>query len=181
MGSDSIKILEQAKKIRLLILDVDGVLTDGTIFYTDQGTQAKKFHVHDGVGMQMLMRSGIEIAVISGKESAAARHRLVELGVKYIYQGIENKTVAFCELKRKLNLENQQIAYVGDDLPDLPVLAQAGLKIAVANAVSVVLENVDWVASKAGGYGAVREVCEMILHAQGALDVQRAYYQGCQS
>ena len=127
---------QRAAKIKLLILDVDGVLTDGKIYLDDTGRETKGFNSKDGVGIKNLLKTGVKIAVISGRESAAVNHRMNPLGVKDIYQNQADKTVAFNALKRTYNLTNEQIAYVGDDLPDLTVMREIGLSIAVADAVA---------------------------------------------
>ena len=153
-----------ALNLKLLILDVDGVLTDGTVYYFDNGVEGKGFHVQDGLGMKQLMRRGIEIAIISGKASLATHNRLQALGVKHIYLGVgDNKGEYFLELKQKLKLVDSNIVYVGDDLPDLPIMQQVGLSIAVTNAVPEVKKIADYVTERGGGDGAVREVCDMLL------------------
>ena len=151
--------------LKLLILDVDGVLTDGTVYYFDNGVEGKGFHIQDGLGMKRLMKRGIEIAIISGKASPATRHRLESLGVRHSYLGVgEDKGQSFLELKQKLGLVDENIVYVGDDLPDLPIMQQVGLSIAVANAVPEIKNLADHVTKRCGGEGAVREVCDMLLH-----------------
>jgi 3-deoxy-D-manno-octulosonate 8-phosphate phosphatase (KDO 8-P phosphatase) len=151
--------------LKLLILDVDGVLTNGTVYYFDNGIEGKGFNIQDGLGMKQLMRRGVEIAIISGKSSLATQNRLEALGVRHIYLGVgEDKSKNFLELKQKLNLVDKNIVYVGDDLPDLPIMQQVGFSIAVANAVPKVKMIADHVTEHCGGEGAVREVCDMLLH-----------------
>lgn len=170
-------ILKRAAKIQLLILDVDGVLTNGKIYYNDNGTQAKAFYVPDGLGMKMLLRSGVAIAVISGKFSTATKNRLQELGVKHIYLGHENKTAVFAKLVKKLKIQHNAIAYVGDDIPDLPLMQRVGLSIAVKNAQPLVLKTATIVTKNCGGKGAIREICDLILQAQNNLTTQvEAYF-----
>lgn len=169
-------MLSKLRNIKLLILDVDGVLTDGKILYCDDGTQTKAFFVPDGLGMKMLLRAGIEIAVISGKKSRATQLRLKELGVKYIFLGHENKTAIFSKLKSKLKIDSQQIAYIGDDIPDLPLMQQVGVSFAVNNAHPLLLKKAYAVTTKEGGCGAVREVCELILKAHKKFDQQLEFY-----
>lgn len=170
------EIQKKAEKIKLLILDVDGVLTDGTVFIDDDDKEMKAFNIHDGLGIRMLQRNGVEIAIISGGAASAIEHRALHLGVKHIYLSQEKKVPIFLELKQKLNLSDEQIAYVGDDIPDLPVMQQVGLAVAVPNAVAEVLKEADWVTKKSGGFGAVREVCELILFAQKNLKNAHEFY-----
>lgn len=158
-----------AKPIKLVIFDVDGVLTDGRVYMSESGHEHKAFHIHDGLGMKMLLQAGIEIAIITSRSSQLVAKRMQELGVKHVYQGQKNKVYAYSELLKKLNLSEQQVAYVGDDLPDLTLIRRSGFGIAVANAVPWVREQADWVTTQQGGQGAVREVCELILQAQGLL------------
>lgn len=157
----------KAKPIRLLILDVDGVLTAGFLRYSNQGLEVKDFHVHDGLGIKLLQKSTIAVAIISSKKSAAVTERAKEIGIEHCYLGYENKLPAYEELKQKLQLNDQQIAYMGDDLPDLPLLRRAGLAISVPQAPAIIHEHVDFITTRQGGNGAVREVCELILRAQG--------------
>jgi len=170
------EIQKKAEKIKLLILDVDGVLTDGTVFIDDDDKEMKAFNIHDGLGIRMLQRNGVEVAVISGGAASAIEHRAFRLGIKYIYLGKEKKTQVFLDLKQKLNLTDDQIAYVGDDIPDLPIMKQVGFAIAVSNAVAEVLAVADLVTKKAGGFGAVREVCNLIMSAQGTLKHAQQFY-----
>jgi 3-deoxy-D-manno-octulosonate 8-phosphate phosphatase (KDO 8-P phosphatase) len=160
---------EKAKLIRLLILDVDGVLTNGTIYYGNNGIELKGFHIHDGLGINMLQQSGIPVAVISGKTSEGVARRLAELKVEHVYLGHQDKVPAYEELKQTLNLEDQEIAYMGDDLPDLPILFRAGLAISVPQAPAFIKEHVDYTTNIKAGKGAVREACEFIMEAQGTL------------
>lgn len=159
-------IAQKIEKIKLLILDVDGVLTDGKIWLTPDGNEMKSFHTHDGMGIKNLQNAGIAVAVISSRNSAIVTTRMQELGVQHIYQGQVSKIAAFEELLSLLNLSKDAVAYVGDDLPDLPVMTQVGLSIAVANAVARVKQQSDWETQQIGGYGAVREVCDLILQRQ---------------
>lgn len=160
------KIIERAKKIKLLILDVDGVLTDGQLYYDADGNELKAFHVHDGLGIKLLQRSGIAVAIITSRNAPSVAHRMANLGVEHVYQGQSDKLAAYRELLQKLTLAPEQVAYAGDDLIDLPLLKQVGLSIAVANANAAVLTQVHWITSLKGGEGAVREVCELLLKAQ---------------
>lgn len=161
-----------AKQIQLLILDVDGVLTDGQIYYSANGDEIKAFHIHDGWGIRALIRSGISIAVITGRKSALTKRRADELNIPYYFEGQQHKLDAYGQLKDKLQLTDQQIAYVGDDILDLPVMRKVGLPVAVQNAVKPVQAVATWHTTKSGGNGAVREVCELIMNAQGTLETQ---------
>ncbi len=159
-------LLEKVKKIRLLILDVDGILTTGALFYGPKGESIKTFHVHDGLGIQLLQKFSVKIAIISSKKSPAVMNRLKHLTIKYLYLGSKNKLLSYNDLKQKLRLSDDAIAYMGDDLPDLPVLQRVGLAITVPEALEIVQQHVHWVTKHPGGQGAVREVCDTILFAQ---------------
>ena len=162
--------LGNAKLIKLLILDVDGVLTDGGLYFDDNGTEFKRFNALDGHGIKMLLDSGIEVAIISARHSKCVAHRLNGLGVKHYYQGQSDKALAFKDLIKKLNLEPNEVAYVGDDVIDLPVMSAIALPIAVANAHTFVKENALLTTKNCGGEGAVREVCDYLLKAQDKYD-----------
>jgi 3-deoxy-D-manno-octulosonate 8-phosphate phosphatase (KDO 8-P phosphatase) len=169
-------ILEQARQIRLVIFDVDGVLTDGSIYIGDDGQEYKAFNSRDGHGMKMLQRTGIALAVVTGRTSEVVRIRMKSLGVKHVYQGQLDKLRAYEELKDLLDLGDEQIAYVGDDLVDLPVMRRVGLSIAVADAHTLVRRHSHWQTGSPGGRGAAREVCELVMEAQGTLDEITASY-----
>lgn len=160
----------KAKKIRLLIADVDGVLTSGALFYGNQGSEMKDFNVHDGLGMKLLQKSGVHIAIITAKQSQIVTLRMQDLEIKHVYQGQSNKLIAYQELKQTLGLDDSEIAYIGDDLPDLPLLLRVGLPVSVPNAPKIMHEHVAFITETAGGKGAVRELCEMIMKAQGTYD-----------
>lgn len=157
---------EKAKQIVLLLLDVDGVLTDGRIILDDRGVETKQFHVRDGQGIALLMRAGIEVGLISARSSPSVRHRAKELGIRLVRQGVGNKLLAYEEIKRSRRLRNSQIAYVGDDVIDLPILRSAGLAVTVADGSAHLRSAVDWVTAAGGGLGAVREVAELLLKSQ---------------
>lgn len=159
-------IADKAKKIKLLAFDVDGVFTNGSLWFTPQGEEFKVFHVHDGIGINMILKHGLEIAIISGRNSLAVSKRMEELGIKYVYQGVKDKVAVMGKLMKDLNLVYEEVAFVGDDLPDLALLQQVGLSIAVNNATPKVLEHVLWITEKCGGQGAVREICDGILKAR---------------
>lgn len=157
----------QATTIKLVTFDVDGVLTDRKIYFSDSGHEYKAFNSLDGHGLKMLLKSGVQVGVITTRTSSTVERRMNELGVKYIYQGYQDKLPALEDLRQKLGLSLEQIAHVGDDLPDLPLMRRVGLGIAVADGCEYVVQHADYVTRAAGGKGAVREVCEMIMQAQG--------------
>jgi len=169
-------VVEKAKAIRLLILDVDGVLTSGILYYGNDHMEMKGFHIHDGLGIKLLQKTGVTVAVISGKRSHLVEGRLKELNIDHAYLGHEDKVPAYDDLKQKLELNDNDIAYMGDDLLDLPLLRRAGLAITVPNAPAIMKQYVDFTTIKMGGEGAVREVCELIMNAQGQyLSVIQSY------
>jgi 3-deoxy-D-manno-octulosonate 8-phosphate phosphatase (KDO 8-P phosphatase) len=158
---------ERASRIRMLVLDVDGVLTDGKLYFDHSGNEMKAFNTRDGMGMKALQQCGIEVAVITGRKSEAVAHRMSQLDIQHIYQGREDKLSAFLHLLEVTGLEAQQICFAGDDWIDLPVLSRAGLAVSVADAEDRVKEQAHWITSRNGGDGAVREICNLILIAQG--------------
>jgi len=153
--------------VRLVVFDVDGVFTDGRFYLSDDGVETKAFNTQDGFGVRQLLGAGIEVAVISGRNSGAVTIRMQELGVRHIIQGCRDKVAAFRELATSLGISEMQSVFVGDDMPDLPLLKEVGFAIAVANAVSEVRAACDTTTSAAGGFGAVREVCELVLESLG--------------
>ena len=165
------QLLEKAKKIKCLICDMDGVLTDGLLYIDNHFNELKTFHIQDGVGLKLLMTAGIEVAVITGSHNAVVDHRMEQLGIKYYYKNQLNKQATYQELKKSLNLEDEQFAYIGDDLPDAPIMRQVGLSVAVANAVRQIKEIAVWQTELTGGRGAVREVCDLILNAHDNMDL----------
>ena len=171
--------LRPEQKIKLLVLDVDGVLTSGQIIFGSDGELMKKFHAQDGLGITLAHKAGLSVAIITGRESQMVHLRSAELNIKDVYQGALSKTEALAELMVKYNLTLDQIAFVGDDLNDLPVLIRVGLPCAVANAVPEVKQYAQLVTNHAGGNGAVREVVEYILKAQGKWEgIINTYLQG---
>jgi 3-deoxy-D-manno-octulosonate 8-phosphate phosphatase (KDO 8-P phosphatase) len=160
-------VQQRAARIKLVIFDVDGVLTDGRLYYGAGGEELKVFHVHDGQGIKRLQKAGVTIAIISGRDSAAVTRRMQDLGVEHVFQGDEHKLPIFERLLHKLGITPEQTACVGDDLPDLPLLQKAGLAVAVANAMPVLKRAAHHVTTASGGRGAAREVCDLILDAQG--------------
>ena len=161
------KLKEKLKKIKMLMLDVDGVMTDGRIIMDDEGRQLKNFDVRDGHGLKIIQRYGIEVVILTGRKSEVVNHRASDLDIKEIYQGALNKKEVFAKILQKHNLTADFVAYMGDDIIDIPVLRQVGFSAAVADAVDVVKKSVDYVTKNKGGHGAVRELCEMILQTQG--------------
>jgi 3-deoxy-D-manno-octulosonate 8-phosphate phosphatase (KDO 8-P phosphatase) len=157
----------KAKNISLLLLDVDGVLTDGRIIVDDRGIETKHFHVRDGQGIALLLSSGVEVGLITARSSQSVRHRAKELGIHLVRQGVREKIVAYNKIKRSCGLQDNQVAYMGDDIIDLPTLRQAGLALSVADGWYGLRSEVDYVTQAPGGHGAVREVAEMLLKAQG--------------
>ena len=171
-------VLEKAKRIKLLILDVDGVLTDGRLFFDNNGHEYKCFHARDGHGMKLLRQTGIQIAIISGRKSNSVALRMQSLGVDHVYQGYENKIIALDEIVAKTGILLEQMAHVGDDLLDLPIMRRVGLAVAVCDAVDTVKQHADCCTTLPGGQGAVREVCDAIMQAQGQFDeMVRQYLQ----
>jgi len=171
-------IIEKAKKLKLLILDVDGVLTDGRLFFDDKGKEYKCFHARDGHGIKLLRQTGVEVAVISGRKSNSVALRMKTLGVEYVYQGHENKIAAFNEIIQSLSIQPEQAAHVGDDLLDLPIMKRVGLSIAVNDANEPVKKYADWCTKTPGGQGAVREICDFIMQSQGTFEgILKSYMQ----
>ncbi|WP_419185533.1 3-deoxy-manno-octulosonate-8-phosphatase KdsC [Crenothrix polyspora] len=169
-------VLEKAKQLKLLILDVDGVLTDGRLFFDDQGKEYKCFHARDGHGIKLLRQTGVEVAVISGRKSNSVALRMQSLGIEHVYQGFENKIAALDEIILKTGIMPEQMAHVGDDLLDLPIMIRVGLAIAVSDANFVVKQWADWCTGLPGGLGAVREVCDFIMQAQDSFDKVLSQY-----
>jgi 3-deoxy-D-manno-octulosonate 8-phosphate phosphatase (KDO 8-P phosphatase) len=161
---------DRASRVRHLILDVDGVLTDGRIVYTTSGEQVLSFHVHDGLGIKLLANAGIATSIITARGSSALERRARELGISSLYQGIGDKAAALREISSTLGVHPSAMAAVGDDLVDLSILTKVGFSVAVANAQPAIFPYVDFITNRQGGAGAVREVCEFILRAKGLYD-----------
>lgn len=161
------KLLEIANNIKVLMLDVDGVLTDGSIILDNVGNEFKSFNVRDGHGIKMLMRSGIEVALITGRYSRVVDRRAHELGIKEVFQKCRDKIIAYRQLAEKYSLKDNEIAYIGDDVVDIPLLKRSGLSVAVADAHEEVKAFAMMVTKNRGGRGAVREVCDFLLRAKG--------------
>lgn len=174
--TEDAQVLAKAAKIRLLISDVDGVMTDGKLYYGERGEALKVFSVKDGLGIKLLQSQGIEFAVLSGRQSVFVKQRCQELGIRHVYQGHEHKVAVYQQLLAELKLEPEQVAYIGDDWPDLALIQLSGLGVAVADASPWLKQHADWTTHLAGGQGAVREVCELILHAQSRLSECQQHY-----
>lgn len=160
------ELIERAKKIQCLICDVDGVLTDGRLYIDNFGNEQKSFNVQDGMGLKLLMAAGIEVAVITTARAPLVDHRMKQLDIRHYFKGQVEKQTAYETLKAQLQLPDSAFAYIGDDLPDLPIIQRVGLGVAVANAVPTVKEFARWTTQFTGGNGGVREVCDFILNAQ---------------
>ena len=166
-------VMEKAAKIRLLICDVDGVMSDGLIYQGNSGEELKAFNVRDGYGIRCLLTSGVEVAIITGRKAKLPEDRANTLGITHLYQGQSDKLLAYRELLDKLAVRPGEVAYIGDDLIDWPVMAEVGLSAAVADTHPLLLPKADYVTQIAGGRGAVRELCDLILLAQNKLDAAR--------
>ena len=158
--------LDRLAQLQLVAFDVDGVFTDGRFYLSDDGSETKAFHTQDGYGIRQLLLSGVAVAVISGRHSPAVERRMDELGVEHVVLGCKDKVAALSELADTLNIELADCAYVGDDFPDLALLETVGLSISVANGVSAIQERCDYITRKPGGFGAVREVCDLVVAAK---------------
>ena len=168
--------LDRARRIRLMVFDVDGVLTDGRLWYGPSGEEFKAFHSFDGHGMKMLAASGVACAVLSGRNSAAVTTRCAELGIEHVLQGIEDKGKEFQALLERARVSAGEAGFMGDELVDLPVLTRCGFACAPREAPEAVRRRVHYVASSAAGYGAAREVCEFVMQAQGKLEAALQRY-----
>ncbi|HZV80996.1 MAG TPA: HAD-IIIA family hydrolase [Geobacteraceae bacterium] len=167
---------ERLKKIKLLLLDVDGVMTDGRIIFDSNGVESKFFNVKDGHGIKMLQRSGVEVGIISGRASMVVTNRAKELGIDIVFQKAIDKLTPFLAILSDTGLKEEQVAFVGDDVIDIPVLKRVGFAVAPPDAVAEVLPHVHFVTAKGGGWGAVREVCDLIMKAQGSWGEVTARY-----
>ena len=160
--------LERLTQLRLVAFDVDGVFTDGRFYLSDDGSETKAFHTQDGYGVRQLLLSGVAVAVISGRPSPAVEKRMTELGVRHVILGCRDKVAALQDLAGSLDIDLADCAFVGDDLPDLPLLETVGVSISVANAVAAVQERCDYITQRPGGFGAVREICDLVVAAQSS-------------
>jgi 3-deoxy-D-manno-octulosonate 8-phosphate phosphatase (KDO 8-P phosphatase) len=172
----NLQLLQRGQAIKLAIFDVDGVLTDGRLYFLADGSEFKTFNTLDGQGIKMLIASGVRTAIISGRSTPIVARRAQNLGIQHLYQGREDKLVVLDELLAELGLNYTDVAYLGDDLPDLPVMRRAGLGMAVANANEFVRQHAHGVTQARGGEGAAREFCELILAAQGNLEAAQTAY-----
>jgi 3-deoxy-D-manno-octulosonate 8-phosphate phosphatase (KDO 8-P phosphatase) len=170
------EIINRAKKIKVVVFDVDGVMTDGGLMIGDDGQEYKTFHAHDGLGMKLLRKTPVQMAIITGRTSQVVKIRAETNGIKHCYQGVENKLNAFNDLIEKLDVKAEEVVFVGDDLVDLPPMKRCGLAITVPTSPDYVKECAHYVTSKQAGKGAVREVCELIMQAQGTYDAVTARY-----
>ncbi|TPH17778.1 3-deoxy-manno-octulosonate-8-phosphatase KdsC [Litorilituus lipolyticus] len=168
-GDVSTNVLEKAKHIKLLVCDVDGVFSDGRIYLGNQGEELKAFHTKDGFGVKALGASGVQVAIITGRTSAIVENRMKALNVAHIIQGQEDKLPALITLAQQLNINMSNIAYIGDDMPDLPCIEHVGLGVSVSDAHPLVLNGADFTTFTRGGFGAVREVCDLIMQSQNTL------------
>ncbi len=168
-------LLEKAKNIRLLICDVDGVLSNGKVYYSNSGDEIKSFNIKDGLGIKQLLNNDISVAIITGRQSEIVERRAKELGIPFIYQGKKDKRESYKEIISKLGIQPFQVAHAGDDLPDLPLMQMSGLGISMNDGHFFVKQNADWCTQLNGGDGAVREIADMLLIAQQKLD---AIHQG---
>ena len=172
------KVRRRARKIKLLLLDVDGVMTDGGIVMNHKGEEIKRFDARDGHGIRLLITSGVQVGLLTGRSSRAVTHRARDLGIRMVYQKASNKMEAYQKIKKKTGLSDPEIAYVGDDIVDLPVLRRVGLAMTVNDADEGVKGTVDYVTKQRGGRGAVREVVELLLQAQGKWqELLKKYYE----
>ncbi len=169
-------IIDKARRIKLFVLDVDGVLTDGKLYFTNNGDEFKAFNSLDGHGIKMLQKSGVTVAVITGRTSHIVETRTQALGIKHLIQGREDKLAALDELRKQLPLDYEEIAHMGDDYPDLPLIRRLGLGMTVADGHWAVKEHADWLSQYKGGEGAVREACDFIMLAQGTFEAALQHY-----
>jgi 3-deoxy-D-manno-octulosonate 8-phosphate phosphatase (KDO 8-P phosphatase) len=169
-------VLARAARVRLALFDVDGVLTDGRLIYSNDGRELKAFHVHDGLGLKRLIANGIEVGIITSRMSHMVTERTAELGIAHVYQGQDDKLACYEQLIHALKLDADQTSYCGDDLPDLRIMQRVGLAVAVANAHALIGERAHWRTRLRGGEGAVREVCDLLLAAHGRADAELAHY-----
>ncbi len=170
------KLLNKIRRVKLLISDVDGVLTDGGIIVSDEGVESKQFNVRDGHGLKLLLRYGIDTVLVTGRKSKTVEWRAVDLGITEVHQGIRDKGEIFEDIIKRRGILPEETACIGDDLVDIPIMKRAGFSVAVADAVADVLQMADYVATSRGGRGAVREVCDLILKVQNRWGEIAAHY-----
>jgi 3-deoxy-D-manno-octulosonate 8-phosphate phosphatase (KDO 8-P phosphatase) len=169
---------ERAKRIKLIVFDIDGVMTNGGLMLGDDGLESKVFHSQDGLGLKLLKNTGIQMGIVTGRNSQVVIKRAANIGVKpeHIYQGVEDKLEAFDDLIKKLNLSYETSAFMGDDVIDLPPMRRSGLGVTVPHAMPLVKEHAHYITTREAGFGAVRELCEIIMKAQGTFDGQMAKF-----
>ena len=172
----SADVLERAAKIKLLLFDVDGVLTNGSLFLGDDGQEYKAFNSLDGHGIKMLLRNGIDVGIITGRTSKVVENRVNNLGIKHVFQGCAEKLPVYEDLLNDLELKHDETAFVGDDVVDLPIMLRVGLSIAVENAHALVRQHSHWTTPSSGGHGAAREICEMLIFAQNRYQKEMQIY-----
>ena len=168
------EVLNRAKVIKLVVFDVDGVMTNGGLTIGDDGQEYKTFNSQDGLGMKLLKASGVQLAIITGRTSNIVKQRSDSIGIAHFYQGVDDKLAVFNELVAKLNITPEHAAFMGDDVVDVPPMLRCGLAVSVPAAPSIVQASAHYVTKKHGGHGAVRELCELIMHAQGSFEAQMA-------
>ncbi len=171
-------LLQRARNIRLVVFDVDGVLSDGRLYYDEQGREIKAFHARDGLGMNRLQHYGFELAVITGRDNPVVTHRMASLGIAHVYQGRHDKRIALEDLHHRLGLTMEQTCFVGDDLLDLPLLQRVGLAVVVADAHPWVVDQAHFITRNRGGRGAAREVCDLLLEAHGHRQAEMDFWSG---
>jgi 3-deoxy-D-manno-octulosonate 8-phosphate phosphatase (KDO 8-P phosphatase) len=160
-------LMRQASKIRLVLFDVDGVLTDGRLFFSDSGDEGKSFHARDGLGINLLQQSGVAVGIITARQSRLVEHRARDLDIQHLYQGRKEKFPAYRELCNDLGLSAAEVAFVGDDVVDLPIMLDVGLAITVPEGHKLVKQHAHWTTPSQGGSGAARDACELIMYSQG--------------
>lgn len=169
-------VIERAEKIRLVVFDVDGVLTDGSLFIGDDGQEYKAFNSRDGHGIKMMLRNGVDGAIITGRTSKVVEHRVTDLGIQHVRQGCADKLPVYQEMIATLGLHNEQVAFIGDDIVDLPIMLHTGLSIATSDAHPMVKRHSHWITPSAGGRGAARDLAEMVMFAQGSYETEMLKY-----
>lgn len=169
-------LLRKASRIRLVVFDVDGVLSNGQLFYDEQGREMKAFHARDGLGMKRLQHYGLTLAIITGRDNPVVTHRMQSLGIEHLYQGRHDKLATLLQLQKQLDISMEETCFIGDDLLDLPLLQRVGLAVVVKDAHPWILPYAHWVTPSAGGCGAGRDLCDLLLEAQGHKDTELAFW-----
>lgn len=175
------EILRRARRIRLLLFDVDGVLTDGRLYFSDNGDEIKSFHSRDGLGINLLQESGVAVGIITARQSSLLTNRARDLCIQHLYQGRKEKFPTYQELCEKLQLSSSEVAFVGDDVVDLPIMLDVGLSITVPQGHKLVKENAHWVTPNEGGFGAARDVCELLMYSQDTLGKMMVQFLSAES